>query len=137
MNPCETISQFPQVVLTVSNSSSGSKGVLQVSKGCGRNASLADLYGDATFDTDRQCFISVISNSSRTLGDLGSLPVNGSVLTGPSEAGSLSWSQEELCFCKGSQCNKGCSTSLAYILLLLSGFLVYLSHFNQIFSLDI
>ena len=121
---------FSQVVLTVSNSSSASKGVLQVIKGCGRNASLADLYSKADFDSDRQCFVSLISNSSRTIGDLGSLPPNGSVLTGPSEAGTLSWSQEELCFCKGSQCNQGCSPSLASILLLLSGLLIFLTPIN-------
>ena len=119
-----------QVVLTVSNSSSASKGVLQVTKGCGRNASLADLYSNANFDSDRQCFVSLISNSSRTLGDLDSLPLNGSVLSGPSEAGALSWSQEELCFCKGSQCNQASSSSLPTILLLLSGFLIFLSPIN-------
>ena len=125
-----------QVVLTVSNSSTASKGVLQVSKGCGMNASLADLYSNADFDSDRQCFVSLISNSSRTIGDLGSLSSNGSVLTGPSEVGTLSWSQEELCFCKGSQCNQGCSHSLTSILLLLSGFLIFLPPHQLILQID-
>ena len=120
------------MVLTVSNSSSGSRGVVQVTKGCGRNASLADLYSDANFDFDRQCFVSEISNSSRTLvgDDFSSLPFNGSVLTGPVEMGTHSWSQEELCFCKGSQCNHSSTSSLASMLLLLSGFLIVLSPIN-------
>ena len=134
---------FSQVVLTVSNSSSSSVGViqvtkghgliayllprlnpfLQVTKGCGVNASLAEIYNDATLDVERQCFVSKISNSSKTLVDLGSLPLssNGSVLSGPSEEGTLTWSQEELCFCKGSQCNQGRSISLALALLILPG----------------
>ena len=134
---------FFQVVLTVSNSSSSSVGViqvakghsliacllpmpnsfLQVTKGCGVNASLAEIYNDATLDVERQCFVSKISNSSKTLGDLGSLPLssNGSVLSGPSEEGTLTWSQEELCFCKGSQCNQGRSISLTLTLLILPG----------------
>ena len=96
---------------------------LQVTKGCGVNASLAEIYNDATLDVERQCFVSKISNSSKTLVDLGSLPLssNGSVLSGPSEEGTLTWSQEELCFCKGSQCNQGRSISLALALLILPG----------------
>ena len=131
------------MVLTVSNSSSSSVGViqvtkrhaliayllpmpnslLQVTKGCGVNASLVEIYNDATLDVERQCFVSKISNSSKTLVDLASLPLssNGSVLSGPSEEGTLTWSQEELCFCKGSQCNQGRSISLTLTLLILPG----------------
>ena len=87
------------------------------------NASLAEIYNDATLDVERQCFVSKISNSSKTLVDLASLPLssNGSVVSGPSEAGTLTWSQEELCFCKGSQCNQGRSISLTLTLLILPG----------------
>ena len=58
--------------------------LLQVTKGCGVNASLAEIYNDATLDVERQCFVSKISNSSKTLVDLASLPLtplNGSSLS--------------------------------------------------------
>jgi hypothetical protein len=89
------------VELKVTNSSSSSRGVLLVEKGCGVVAELRARHRGETFYHNRQCFVSAIANISNS-----------------------SWSQAEVCYCQGSQCNPalrpGPDTALLLSVLLLT-----------------
>ena len=69
-----------QVVLTVSNSSSTSRGILEVSKGCGKKMVLEASYkSKATYNARRQCYVTNVVKNNRVVNNNFADSVNGSV----------------------------------------------------------
>ena len=69
-----------QVVLTVSNTSSTSQGILEVSKGCGKRMVLEASYkSKATYNAARQCYVTNVVKNNRVVNNNFADSVNGSV----------------------------------------------------------
>merc|ERR1711936_797407 len=113
---------FGKVALTVSNSSSTSRGILEVSKGCGKKMVLEASYkSKATYNAARQCYVTNVVKNNRVVNNNFADSVNGSipVLSDSTSATTSTSTQEELCICEGSQCNlSGLPSSVATSLLL-------------------
>ena len=85
-----------------------SHGFLQVEKGCQTKEMIMSTFNGSKFDSERQCFVSKMVNLT-SCGD------------GPADC-AQSWSQTELCYCQGSECNMASSLSssnLGFLILLL------------------
>jgi len=101
---------FGKVALTVSNTSSESRGILEVSKGCGKRMVLEAAYkSSATYNAARQCYVTEVVKNNRVVNNNFADTVNGSVpvLSDTTSATTSTSTQEELCICEGSQCNPG------------------------------
>ena len=94
-------------------------------KGCANKTELAKSFNTTqyNFSTSRQCYVSKIQNSSRVLLDLSGLAANTSVLSNQTSPNTNSSSQEEFCYCEGSQCNPSAQGSSNTLLILLAAFL--------------
>ena len=112
-----------QVVLTVSNTSETSRGILEVSKGCGKRMVLEAQYqGSSKYDSSRQCYVTNVIKNNKVInnkfaeGNSSEFPV----LTDATSATTSTSSQEELCYCQGSECNQGAvhGTNMGLVLLL-------------------
>ena len=69
-----------QVALTVSNTSSESRGILEVSKGCGKRMVLEAAYkSSATYNAARQCYVTEVVKNNRVVNNNFADTVNGSV----------------------------------------------------------
>merc|ERR1711936_283304 len=113
---------FGKVTLTVSNDTSTSRGILEVSKGCGKRMVLEAAYkSKATYNAARQCYVTNVVKNNRVVNNNFADSVNGSipVLSDSTSATTSTSTQEELCICEGSQCNlSGLPSSVATSLLL-------------------
>ena len=99
---------YGKVVLTISNTSTTSKAVLQVKKGCGKRLVLEAMYkGKATFDSARQCFVTNIVENNKVVNNFFKDNSTEPILSDRSETGRSTSTQEELCICEGSRCNAG------------------------------
>ena len=69
-----------QVALTVSNTSSTSRGILEVSKGCGKRMVLEAAYkSKATYNAARQCYVTNVVKNNRVVNNNFADSVNGSI----------------------------------------------------------
>ena len=72
--------KFLQVALTVSNTSSTSRGILEVSKGCGKRMVLEAAYkSKATYNAARQCYVTNVVKNNRVVNNNFADSVNGSI----------------------------------------------------------
>ena len=106
-----------QVVLIVSNSSSDSRGILEVSKGCGKRMVLEAAYKGNTYDARRQCYVTKVTENNQVInnnfeGTNGTVPV----LSDQTSVTTSTSTQTELCLCDGSQCNPARTLSVTPLL---------------------
>jgi len=108
---------FGKVVLIVSNSSSNSRGILEVSKGCGKRMVLEAAYKGNTYDARRQCYVTKVTENNQVInnnfeGTNGTVPV----LSDQTSVTTSTSTHTELCLCDRSQCNPARTLSVTPLL---------------------